>query len=182
MAARQQHGFDFENTSILTYGWQDAKSQDLKNWYTAPFDAFCPNFKIPVSIKTAKEKSPIELGDFKRQSEHNTDFIMCVGLWSGKEKTIHTEYLLKIPSSYWIAQFENSPVDIILTAFDGITNSYEDDKKWTERRKALTKLWNDSGSDIRVNFKRDHKKQKRIQCSIPWKTFYNTLLPKFEIK
>lgn len=182
MAARQQHGFDFEYLSIEKFGWTPVSRENNPHWYTSRFDAFCPRFELPVSVKTAKERSLIELGDFRRQSNQKTDFLMCVGIWSGKTKEVHTEYLLHIPADYWIAQFENSPVDAMLDAFEGITNSYEDDQKWTTRRKELTALWNKSSSDLNINFKRDHKNQRRVQCSISWNTFKDKLIPKYSVK
>lgn len=35
---------------------------------------------------------------------------------------------------------------------------------------------------IRLYFKRDHKKQKRIQCGITYKDFFSYFIPKYEIK
>ena len=51
---------------------------------------------------------------------------------------------------------------------------YSDDEEWTRRRLELTKEWKENSSNlISLYFKRDHKKQKRIQCGITYKNFFS---------
>jgi hypothetical protein len=74
-----------------------------------------------------------------------------------------------------------------------ISNDKEDDLIWKLETKRflyvwerywdvigpkLSKVWEDEYTKRLVvpRFKRDHKKQKRIQCSIPNKMFYNHFL------
>lgn len=47
-----------------------------------------------------------------------------------------------------------------------ITNLKEDDDKWKLYCKKYKTLWENRPRDCSIHFKRDHKKQKRIQCGI----------------
>ena len=156
---RQSHGFIFEENSIKEF---DLIKSDN---YTSPWDAFTKN-GIPVSIKTKKLGCSIEMGDFFRQSRVEQDFILIVGFWEGNKNNIVERYILKIDADYWNSQFDNELVEQFTHIFDGITNDYSDDNKWKIRIKEANQLWDSTGSIIKVNFKRDHKRQKRVQCSI----------------
>ena len=47
-----------------------------------------------------------------------------------------------------------------------ITNLREDDDRWKVYCKKYKDLWYQIPRDCSIHFKRDHKKQKRIQCGI----------------
>ena len=56
----------------------------------------------------------------------------------------------------------------------GITNDYSDDIKWKKQITLFKEEWQlKTPNFIRPRFKRDHKKQKRIQCAINNKDFHN---------
>ena len=60
-----------------------------------------------------------------------------------------------------------------------ITNRHSDDIKWKEMMADMNKRWDPTNRIVHLAPKRDHKKQKRIQCTIPIKKFHDLLLPKF---
>ena len=63
-----------------------------------------------------------------------------------------------------------------------VSNNKEDDNKWKTLMNEGKQLWkNKTPNLISPRFKRDHKNQKRIQCAITNKNFYNYFLPKFEV-
>ncbi len=64
-----------------------------------------------------------------------------------------------------------------------VSNDKKDDKKWTELRKKCVKFWKENTSGfITLNGKRDHKAQKRWQCSINKTNFFKEFLPKYQIE
>lgn len=87
----------------------------------------------------------------------------------------------------WDAYYNNIPVSIkyekFKTLLSSITNNRKDDERWKNEINLLKKEWKNSTPNlIRPRFKRDHKKQKRIQCAINNKDFYNYFIPKYEVK
>ena len=66
---------------------------------------------------------------------------------------------------------------------NNITNDVSDDLKWKKEITVLRTEWKNKTTNlIRPRFKRDHKKQKRIQCAINNKDFYNYFIKKYEVK
>jgi hypothetical protein len=66
---------------------------------------------------------------------------------------------------------------------NNITNDKKDDEKWKTQITQLTKEYKILTPNlVRPRFKRDHKKQKRIQCAINNKDFYNYFVVKYEVK
>lgn len=174
MSERQSHGFSYEKTVIEKYGMEGSVG------YTTEWDA---RYKgIPVSIKTKKIGQSVEMADFFRNSNKTEDFILVVGFWGDEKGVIVEEHFLYINKNYWMSQFDPLLVESFRNIFDGVTNSYEDDDKWKKRREDATKLWEEKGSIIKVNFKRDHKKQKRVQCSIKNKEFYDILVRYYTVE
>ena len=64
-----------------------------------------------------------------------------------------------------------------------ITNDKEDDEKWKEMIKTQKTRWQkETNNLIRPRFKRDHKSQKRVQCAINNKDFYNYFIPTYGVE
>ena len=64
-----------------------------------------------------------------------------------------------------------------------ITNDREDDEKWKEMIKTQKIRWQKETKNlIRPRFKRDHKSQKRVQCAINNKDFYNYFIPTYGVE
>lgn len=93
------------------------------------------------------------------------------------------EYLLFIPHKEWNKLFDNSFESRFKNLLSSISNERKDDVRWKNEIAILKKEWQSHTPNlIRPRFKRDHKKQKRIQCAINNKDFYNYFIPKYEVK
>ena len=51
---------------------------------------------LPISIKTEKFGSDVEMADFFRNQQVNEDFYLLVGFWKDQKDNIVEEHLLKI--------------------------------------------------------------------------------------
>lgn len=171
---RQSHGFNFEQTMAEKY------NIFLSTNYTDKWDGMLQN--TPVSIKTAKYGSDIEMADIFRQMNITEDFYLIVGFWEGEKTNIIEQYILKINGKEYSALFSQSFVSRFRELLENITNDKSDDVKWKAQISQLRKDWKKETSNlIRPRFKRDHKSQKRIQCAINNKDFYNYFLVKYEV-
>lgn len=167
MVERQEHGFLYEKEII-------EKNNIIKDDnYTGKWDSY-ENGK-PVSIKCIKQGSSIDFGDFKRQSEVDKYFILYVGFWYGNKNNIVESYKVLIKKENWVSYFGDvNIIQSMLTEMKEISNERSDDLKWKSYREKYGKLYGDS--IIALRFKRDHKKQKRIQCGITYTNFKNVVL------
>jgi hypothetical protein len=192
MAARQIHGFDYQEKIIKEWNLLP------DNNYTGKNDAYSiekGGAQIPVQIKCIKHGSAIDLGCYNRNKYKEKGFIMFIGFWSGKKNNIIEEYMLDVNAHWWRDIFKAPAMyDFFMFNFlKRISNDKEDDLIWKLETKRflyvwerywdvigpkLSKVWEDEYTKRLVvpRFKRDHKKQKRIQCSIPNKMFYNHFL------
>lgn len=174
MPARQQHGFDYEQDVANRYG----VILD-NNHYTAMWDGMMNN--IPVSIKTHKKGSGPELGSWHRQFTIDYDFYMIVGFWEGDKSNIVEEYCLFIPGKEYHSYFIDITEDV-QNVFSSCSNDRKDDEKWQKMKNAVTKKWKtETPNIISLNWKRDHKKQKRLQCSIRKSVFYDEFVRRYNI-
>lgn len=171
---RQAHGFNFEKEIIKFWNMK-------KTGYRDEWDAFYKD--IPVSIKYRKLGHNVEMSDIFRNANKKENFLLIVGFWKnnkGKKELVEIHYLY-INKNYWNKNFNKNTLNKIKNVFDGISNSYSDDKLWKERLKEYNNIWNKDNTIIQTHFKRDHKKQKRIQCSIKIKDFYEILVPHYTV-
>jgi hypothetical protein len=171
MAERQKHGFEYEDLKINENGLIKEEN------YTAKWDTFeiYNGIKTPVSVKCISLNSSIDFGDFKRQSEVDEDFILYVGFWKDKKDNIVEEYKVLINKDIWNSYFGNKTIiQSMLDEMKGISNKYSDDDKWKVYRNKYKDLY--GKSIVSLRFKRDHKKQKRIQCGITKPNFVNKVI------
>ena len=175
---RQAHGFLFEEYIESTYGINRSNQN-----YTSKWDGEWKGY--PVSIKHIKKGNAVDLGDIFRQASINEDFFMIVGFYDNST-TFDTEdiYILFIPASSWKQYF--IPVENFETKFknalSSVSNDRSDDDKWTELRKDCVSFWKKNTSGfITPNGKRDHRTQKRWQCSINKTNFFTEFIPKYKI-
>lgn len=104
------------------------------------------------------------------------DFILIVGFWKDKKDNIIDEKILYINHNKFTNYLNFDKYnDMMYQEMHTISNSYDDDNKWKIFREKYKSLW----PIINIRFKRDHKKQKRIQCAISWCNF-NTFTNEFE--
>lgn len=173
MVARQNHGFIYEDLVIKKYKLTKLSS------YTAPFDAVYN--KIPVQIKCIKNGLSIYLGSYLHNTKISEDFILVIGIHNSSEVVEEMIYKIDHKTYSDFLKFDN--LEEMFKEMDIITNNHEDDKKWKVFINKYKKIW---GVDriINLNFKRDHKTQKRIQLSISKKNISKFLsyFEKFQFK
>jgi len=155
------------------------------------------------SIKCMKDRTDIEMGDFKRISGIEKDgnkikildsneesFMFAVSFHDGSsDKKILEEYIILIPVSKWKTYLPN-----IQEKLKDITNMYNDLSKYKlkgERTEESEQDWFSyidtykkicDGSSIKLRFKRDSKGQLRIQCSFSYNVFKTLVLKNPHIK
>lgn len=161
MAERQEHAFEYESRII------NENNIVKSEGYTDKWDAF--EGDIPVSVKNIKLNSSVDFGDFKRQTLLNQDFYLYVGFWKGEKTNVVEEYKILVSYNNWKNYFGRTDIiSDMLGEMKTISNDRSDDLKWKEFRKKWTLLYKSLRPTpvITLRFKRDHKKQKRIQCGI----------------
>lgn len=173
---RQKHGFMYEEIIEKRYRI-DRSNQE----YTSAWDGFLNG--IPVSIKTEKLGSDIELGDFRRNAENTQSFYLFVGFWNGDKTNIQQEEVLFINGDEWHTLFPQHFIKDFSNMLENISNDRRDDTRWKAMIAEQRKKWRaETNNYIRPRFKRDHKKQKRIQCAINYNDFYNYFIPKYKVE
>lgn len=161
MTARQMHGFSNEYQIKQRYSLLDYDDTS----YTARFDAKHMD-GIPISIKTKKNRSAVELGDYWRNVEISEDFYLVVTFWKDTPDNIVDEVHMLIPGEEWSKLFDRSFDEKIRALIDNASNDYAYDAIWKSERK---KLQSEYGKRIiKLRPKRDHKTQKRMQCAISY--------------
>jgi hypothetical protein len=155
------------------------------------------------SIKCMKNRTDIELGDFKRISgiekegnkikildSNEETFMFAVSFHDGSdEKKILEEYIIVMPVSKWKTYLPD-----IKAKISDVTNMYNDlaQHKLKGQRTVSSELaWQTymdkykticDGSSLRLRFKRDTKGQLRIQCSFSYNVFKTLVLKNPHIK
>lgn len=164
---RQKHGFIFEDYIINEYNL----TKEIK--YTGIYDAYTKD-GVPVQIKLEKYNSDIEMADIFRNSQVNSDFILIVGFWSEDKSNIVEQRIVYFTKETYLSFFNYELLKEFESFLKEITNDYSDDIKWKSQIALFKKEWQQKTLNfIRPRFKRDHKKQKRIQCAINNKDFHD---------
>ncbi len=177
---RQAHGFIFQGWVLKTF---------LNLTYTAKWDippAINPITGKGVSIKTAKWKNSIGMGDALTQFEINEDFELLVAFYEdGKRKKIVNLNLVEIKVEQWKQMWGNLSEENLIHLNNLIKDKSKRNLKGLELdtfRKSIQKdkktLLREYNGCISLNPKIDSKNQRRLQCSIPFKTFFK----KFKLK
>jgi hypothetical protein len=171
---RQAHGFKFENFIKEKYDIKPCP----EGHYTYKWDGILNGY--PVSIKTEQQGTDVEMASFSRNAENTDSFYLIVGFWETTKDNIVTIETLFIDGSEWHQIFNEEVVQECQDFLREITNDYSDDEKWTKGCKVLKEKWEQVTPNlIRPRFKRDHKKQKRMQCAINYSDFYNYFIPNY---
>lgn len=178
---RQKHGFLYEQNKIREF-------DILKNGnYTDKWDGNILNindkmYNLPISIKCIQKGGSVDFGDFFRQSDIDEDFILIIGFWEGKKDNIIEEYIIKINIDNWKSYFGNLSIkDNIKSDMNKISNDHKDDDNWKIFMDKYKKEYIINNNIMSLRFKRDHKKQKRIQCGISYNRFIENVLTDNEI-
>jgi hypothetical protein len=162
---RQAHGLHNEDRVKSKFGLLDYVG---KNYYITKYDAQTID-GTPVSIKTEKLGTDIELADYFRNARIAEDFYMVVSFWSGKKTNIVEEYHVKFPHREWQKFFNHSVDEKINNLLKDASNDRSYDDEWKRNIKELKDEYGDN--IIRLRPKRDHGKQLRMQCAISYQDF-----------
>ncbi len=133
--------------------------------------------RLPVSIKASKFGSPIGFGDALRQFSIEEDFLLIVGFWKqmGNTKRIVATEAAKVSVEQWQKLW--SPITIReLRRLDAIIKNVNEGYQETRRKaREMKKQEPCRSAKIVLNPKIDSKSQRRLQCSLPFKTFWESL-------
>lgn len=182
MAERQYHGL-----------WLEEQLEDIKGWkkyeqYTSPFDLFVPQInmfqeiKQNIQSKCIGKGNAIEMGDIFKNGKKEQDFLLVITLYDelfevSKGKKIPNkvvEYMeIEVDHEKWNRHFV-LPDDIQESWKHWITNEvsneYSYDAQWKIDVATRKEEWSHYGENahslVQPRFKRDHKKQRRIQCAV----------------
>lgn len=181
MAARQRHGFKYEemiskrDDNYILADEFSSQHDFPSGTYTSEYDLFNESTRgvrypcRPVQAKSIGENNAVELGDLFRNSNKEEDFEFIVGFYdkidpNTKQPNIIEEIKILVDYKKWNKQFEFEHYDDMRSWIKGVSNCYSYDSQWKEEREHWKRIW--GNRLVTPTFKRDHKKQKRIQCSI----------------
>jgi len=179
MSEVQKHGFSFEKwirniffdsyEGVYSQKWDVTSEHNKSKLVPAEFRG------LPVSIKTTKQGSPVNLGDALRQFQVADDFVMICGIW--KQANRQEKHLVAIGaalfrSSAWrqlwsplklaeIKELDLMVKDRGLSYVEARLRA----KQWQVQHKPR------SEANLRINPKIDSKEQRRVQCSLPFATY-----------
>jgi hypothetical protein len=153
---RQGHGFKYEDEFIKQYNLQQSDN------YTSHFDGQC---EFPIQIKYMGDGNEVCLSDYRRNATISKDFILHIAFYKEKNKLPNVEeYTLYIKHEIYTDLFKLNDINKIRDELSLISNDKSDDATF----KVFRNKYKKSNDIIQVRFKRDHKKQKRIQAAIPY--------------
>ena len=159
---RQVHGFDYQEEMCVRHNLLSDKN------YTGVWDAYKAD-RTPCVVKLFKEHSELPLSDIFNNAERDKDFYFIYGVWKGKKSNIVEEKVIFIDIKKWKESFDWKHYDELKHWIKNlVSNSYSYDKVWRSEMKVWKDRW---GRDrlVQPRFKRDHKKQRRIQSSVAYK-------------
>jgi hypothetical protein len=157
---RQKHGFMYQENVCKR------NQLIVDENYTGIWDAYT-DMGVPCMIKTFKKGSEIPLSDIFINSRRDKDFYLIYGIWQNKKTNIVEEKKILVDIQKWKELFDWDYYDDFKFWIKNIvSNNLDYDETWKSELKKWKKNW---GKDrlIQPRFKRDHKKQKRIQSAVP---------------
>ncbi len=179
MSEVQKHGFSFEQwiretffgsyEGVYSQKWDVPPEHNRSKLVPAEFRG------LPVSIKTTKQGSPVNLGDALRQFQVTEDFVMICGIW--KQANREEKHLVAIGAALFRAAAWRqlwSPLKLAeLKELDDTVKdrglTYVEARLRAKKWQAIHKPGSDAG--LRINPKIDSKEQRRVQCSLPFATY-----------
>ncbi len=186
MSEVQKHGFDFEEWIKKTFfalfqsnysdKWDVPQKYNNNNILPESFR------NLPVSIKTAKYNSPIGFGDAIRQYDIETDFLLIVGFWiqNNENKYFVSVEAQRINTIAWKSLWLPLKREELLCLDKTIKNTSKHYSKVREEAQAIKRLF--PFTKIVLNPKIDSKKQRRLQCSLPFNVFWEDIIRKTPYK
>lgn len=178
----QAHGFSFEKW-VRDHFFAGYSGSYMQKWDVPPIHNIHPIVPpevrgLPVSIKTAKVGSPIGLGDVLRQRQIDESFVMVVGFW--QQRTATEKWFVDIgcavfSATHWAALWGQLSLQEISTIDAVVKNQAThysivrlQAQQWKQNKSVGT-------CTLVINPKIDSKTQRRIQCSLPNKTFWQAV-------
>ena len=181
MVEVQKHGFSFEEWVKNTF-FDSYEGKYMQKWDIPPdrndYHLIPENLQgVPVSVKSAKYGSPIGLGDIIRQRSINHPFLMIAGFW--KQRTEKEKWFEEIEAVLFTPEtWEILWGSLTLDKITPIDTRIKDLSIHYSKARDIAKEWKrlevaPSNSTIVVNPKIDSKRQRRIQCSLPFNIFWD---------
>lgn len=172
----QSHGFDFEKwlketffaefSGSYTAKWDVPKTANDRDVVPVEFR------HLPVSIKTCKNYNSLNFGDALIQFRATEDFLLIVGFWEQKgayKKFVSVE-AVKVLRGTWNNLFKGV-TDEQLSLLDSTIKNRE--THYREARKSAQAIKKSFPvTKFTLNPKIDSKNQRRLQCSLPFGTFW----------
>ena len=175
----QVHGVSFEKWVCQTFF--DGYEGDYTQKWDVPENhpntsEKVPGKGLPVSIKLVKYKSPIGLGDILRQRNLNQEFLMIVGFWEQKsetEKWIVEVECLHIKPNQWNELWGELTAEKIEQLDKMVKDTSVDYQLVRTRAQDWKKaVLPDLNCQMVVNPKIGSTGQRRVQCSMPNRVFW----------
>ena len=174
---KQKDGFEFENWVSNTF------FDGYRGEYTQKWDIpaeFNRSQKLPknhrslnVSIKLARHRSTIRLGNAVRQRSIDTDFLVITGFWDYTEqmkKAFVAMDAVRVDKENW----EELWGDITLEELQGVDKYVRSQKIPYEQARADLREWKKGKScQININLDITSYRQRRLYCSLSSKVFWN---------
>jgi hypothetical protein len=179
MVEVQAHGFSFEKW-VRDHFFSGYSGNYMQKWDVPAeknsSEAIPPAFRnLPVSIKTAKIGSPIGLGDVLRQRQINERFAIIAGFW--KQQTPTEKWIMDIGCVIFeMASWQKLWGELTLSLIQEIDLVVKNQSEHYSIVRTKARTWKRlpaiTTCTIVINPKIDSKTQRRIQCSLPYKTFW----------
>lgn len=181
MVEVQSHGFTFERwvRDTLFEGYEGDYGQEWDIPAEANRSELLPKELrgLAVSVKTARFGSPIGLGDILRQRRIDRPFLMIVGFWrkhSETEKWFEDIGWARFSAESWSRLWGNLSPQVI-DELDEKVKSFGFGQHVAAR--SFARNWKKNTLELKscrivVNPKIDSKDQRRIQCSLPFRVFW----------
>jgi hypothetical protein len=174
----QRHGYVFEKWVRDTFfeGYEAPS-------YTQEWDVAASANKryggLPISIKTAKYGSSVDLGDALRQYSINENFMIIIGYWKqeGAKKRFVNIVAVRVDEQKYhelwqpIAWADLQRLDAL------VKNRALTSQQARDAARTMKRLVPFSKAVMDVNPKIDDKAQRRLQCSMSFKEVFQYLAP-----
>lgn len=175
----QRHGYVFEEWVRKTFfDGYEAPS------YTQKWDVSKEANKkyggVPVSIKTAKYGTAVDLGDALRQFQIKEEFLLIIGYWKqqGERKRIVNIVATTVPAKLWQSLWSPITLDDLLKLDAAVKNRAVGYRQARTEARHLKSVPPFTGALMTVNPKIDSKTQRRLQCSLRFDLVFERLAPK----
>ena len=188
MVEEQQHGFAFQKWVVelanYLYEIKHGRPPEEKIGYTDEWDlpaSLNPNpADGPISIKTAKWNSSIGFGDARRQFQISRRFTLVVGFWerSGLRKQVVKIVPVVVTEKVWPSLWRSIQFSHLAELDKQIKDRNNHYKITRQLARAIVNAPPFTEAVFRANPKIDSKDQRRLQCSLTQRNFFEHLAPK----